>query len=93
MVIGNYITKIPRNFYIGIRTPWTLTNDDVWFRTHRLGGRTMMAAGLAMMTIMPFLRGSAVGIFLGTVVGVAALVPIVYSYVIYRRADPSADHR
>lgn len=36
--LGNYMGKLRRNFWAGIRTPWTLTSDVVWERTHRLGG-------------------------------------------------------
>jgi uncharacterized membrane protein len=36
--MGNYMGKLRRNFWAGIRTPWTLVNDTVWERTHRFGG-------------------------------------------------------
>ncbi|MBI3081461.1 MAG: SdpI family protein, partial [Gemmatimonadetes bacterium] len=38
IVIGNYITRVEPNWFIGIRTPWTLSSDRVWRRTHRVGG-------------------------------------------------------
>ena len=38
IVLGNYMGKVRKNFFIGIRTPWTLASDEVWNRTHRLGG-------------------------------------------------------
>ena len=39
IVLGNYMGKVRKNFFIGIRTPWTLASDEVWSRTHRLGGK------------------------------------------------------
>ncbi|NVJ97421.1 MAG: SdpI family protein [Alphaproteobacteria bacterium] len=44
-VIGNYMTKLRSNFFIGIRTPWTLSSDTVWKKTHRLGARLFVIAG------------------------------------------------
>ncbi len=48
-VLGNWMGKIRRNSVMGIRTPWTLKSDYVWERTHRIGGRLMVAHGLAIM--------------------------------------------
>ncbi|HEU4887869.1 MAG TPA: SdpI family protein [Thermoanaerobaculia bacterium] len=83
VVLGNYMSKMRRNFFIGIRTPWTLADEDVWYRTHRLGGRVFVAAGLALM-IVPF-AGEAQHAAFTTIAIAAAFIPIVYSYVIYRR--------
>ncbi|HZX69892.1 MAG TPA: SdpI family protein [Rhodanobacter sp.] len=49
MLLGNYLGKLRRNFFIGIRTPWTLASDAVWERTHRFGGWVFMLGGLLMM--------------------------------------------
>ena len=46
IVLGNFLGKIRRNFWLGIRTPWTLSSDIVWERTHRLGGWLFVASGL-----------------------------------------------
>jgi len=46
-LIGNLLGKVRRNFWVGIRTPWTLASEEVWIATHRLGARLMVAAGLA----------------------------------------------
>ncbi len=40
-ILGNYLTALPPNYFIGFRTPWTLENADTWRATHRLGGRLM----------------------------------------------------
>ncbi len=83
VVLGNYMSKMRRNFFIGIRTPWTLADEDVWYRTHRLGGRVFVAAGVALM-IVPFAGAAQYAAFTAIAIA-AAFIPIVYSYVIYRR--------
>jgi uncharacterized membrane protein len=50
MVIGNYLGKTRKNFFLGIRTPWTLASDEVWARTHRLAGRLFIVLGLIMLS-------------------------------------------
>ena len=76
-VLGNWMGKIRRNRWMGIRTPWTLKSDRVWERTNRLGGRLMMAHGVAViasalllplwMTIAVFVLG-VLGLCLGVFV-------------------------
>ncbi len=85
VVMGNYMTTVQRNFFIGIRTPWTLASEDVWFRTHRLGGRLFMAGGIAI-ALMPLFGIHDGFVPLLLILGVVATIPIVYSYVIYRRS-------
>ncbi len=74
--LGNMLGKTRRNFWIGIRTPWTLASDAVWIATHRLGARVFMAAGIL----------GALGAILGLpvfvdaiLIGIAVLVPVLYS--------------
>ncbi len=49
IAIGNYFGKIRSNFMMGIRTPWTLSNEDVWNRTHRFGGKLFIVGGIIMI--------------------------------------------
>jgi|SRR5579863_3417013 len=84
IVMGNFMGKIRRNLSgIGIRTPWTLANDTVWERTHRLGGWLFVAVGLLnlVFSFIPSVR------FYGLLGGVLLIVVIttVYSYVVYQR--------
>ncbi len=82
--IGSMLRKAKRNFFIGIRTPWTLSSDTVWEKTHRLGAVLFMASGA-----LAFLGG----LFGGTVAFWMLFVPLigsvlfllVYSYVLYQR--------
>jgi len=84
VVIGNYLARVEPNWFVGIRTPWTLSSDKVWRKTHRTGGWLMVIGGLALAT-GAFLPGSALlPLLIGTVV-VVAVIPIVLSYVLWKR--------
>jgi len=83
-VIGNLLSKTTRNFWVGIRTPWTLASDEVWLRTHRLGAKTFVIGGL--LVAFCGLVGAPMPLLL-IVLLVPGLVPIVYSYVIYHRLE------
>lgn len=87
--LGNYLSKVPRNFFIGFRTPWTLADEDVWFRTHRLGGRTFVAAGLLLMLAGPFLSDTSALAFVPALIVAAAVIPVAYSYIAYRKDHQS----
>ena len=84
IVLGNYMGKIRKNFFIGIRTPWTLASDEVWARTHRLGGYLFVAAG-ALMVVMPLVGLGVAGIVVASML--AALGPVVYSSIAYKRIE------
>jgi uncharacterized membrane protein len=88
VVMGNFMGKLTKNFFIGIRTPWTLASDEVWSRTHRLAAKLMVLAGAALFLSGLFGLGSPA--LLGAI-GVAIGVPVVYSYVIYRRIEGFAN--
>ena len=84
IVSGNFLGKIKRNFFVGIRTPWTLANEEVWLRTHRLGGKTFVLGGAFVIA------GVCVGASVSQcalVAVLAALLPAVYSYFVYRRLE------
>ncbi len=84
VLLGNYMGKLGKNFFIGIRTPWTLASDEVWLRTHRLGGRLFVIAGLVVFA------GGILGagpLLPMVAIGAAALLSVVYSYLLYRRLE------
>jgi len=88
MVLGNYLGKLRKNFFIGIRTPWTLSSDAVWERTHRLGGRLFVLAGAVI--VIATLAGAAPWVAIAAIVA-AGLIPAAYSLWIYRSIGRSAD--
>ena len=85
-VVGNYLGKVRSNFFFGIRTPWTLSSERSWNRTHRLAGRLFVAIGLtaAATSLFPWVG------FLVLGAGVPAIIVVVfvYSYVQWSR-DPA----
>jgi len=83
--LGNLLPKAPRNFFIGIKTPWTLANEDVWFRTHRLGGKLFVISGL-IMVIKGFVltNNNSFKQISGVVAMLILLIPLPYSLIIYR---------
>src|SRR5262249_17855295 len=83
-VMGNLLGKVKRNFWMGIRTPWTLASEPVWERTHRLGAWLFVATGLFGF-VGVLAGGPVVGLFVVIIGG--ALVPVVYSLVIYKRLE------
>jgi immunity protein, SdpI family len=83
MFLGNYLGKLRRNFWIGIRTPWTLASDIVWERTHRLGGWLFVLVGFIGLITAFFPPLRFYGLFVPLILVVVILV--VYSYIIYQR--------
>lgn len=86
IAIGNALPKSRPDYFVGIRTPWTLSDPDNWIATHRLGARTMMAGGAIIVAAALLPVGAAVRA--GCVIGalaVAVVPPVVYSFVHWRR--------
>lgn len=89
--VGNLMLKVKPNYFLGIRTPWTLENDEVWRRTHRIGGYLWVFASLIMLPFILFTPVEIYGKILMVYIGVITIIPIVYSYIAYRqetRTDP-----
>lgn len=84
MVIGNFMGKFRKNFFVGIRTPWTLTSDVVWERTHRFAGWLFVLAGLVWV-LGGLLHASPAVLVVATLA--AGFIPAIYSYFLYRRVE------
>ncbi|MDO8486563.1 MAG: SdpI family protein [Candidatus Staskawiczbacteria bacterium] len=88
--MGAVMPKIKRNYFVGIKTPWTLHSDEVWIKTHKLAGKTMITGGvLVFLTI--FLKSETAFWAFWVVVLLSAFLPVVYSYLIYRRINPNGN--
>jgi uncharacterized membrane protein len=83
-LMGNLLGKVRRNFWMGIRTPWTLASDAVWIATHRAAARLYTAVGL-IGAVMVFLGAPLALCFVILIVG--AFVPMVQSYFFYKRLE------
>jgi uncharacterized membrane protein len=85
LLLGNVLGKVRKNFYVGVRTPWTLASDRVWVDTHRLAARLFVVAGIVGL---PFcVWGGTVTSFAApfALIMLAALAPAVYSLLHYKR--------
>lgn len=85
--LGNVLGKVRRNFFIGVRTPWTLANERVWIDTHRLAARLFVAAGLIGFLLCLMFGGPAAFITTAALILCAALAPAVYSLIRYKRLE------
>ena len=83
--LGNYLPRVRSNWWIGIRTPWTLESEAVWRATHRMGGWTFVAAGLALVLAGIALPPGPREWVAGAALALGVLIPFAYSYLAWRR--------
>ncbi|MDO4885401.1 SdpI family protein [Streptococcus sp.] len=83
IVIGNYLPKIQRNATVGIRIPWTLSDDKNWYKTHRMAGKLWVIGGLIIL-LESFIQ-VALPYVMGVVIAIMIVVPIVYSFILSRK--------
>jgi uncharacterized membrane protein len=88
VVLGNYLPKVTKNFFVGIRTPWTLADNGVWERTHRMAGPVFVAGGLFL--IVTGLVSNIPAVADLAAIGLVIAIPVVYSCVTWRRSARSA---
>lgn len=82
IIAGVLMRRAKRNYFIGIRTPWTLSSDRVWERTHRVGSVFFVASGLLAMLAV-FLPAYGIWLILLPVLG-GVIFLVLYSYLLYR---------
>lgn len=85
IVIGNFMSQIRQNYFFGIRTPWTLANENVWKKTHRVGGYGFIAIGAAFI-LSAFLKSPMLKfiIIVGGTIGFTLYI-FVYSYFVFKK--------
>ncbi len=87
LVTGNYLGKTRRNFFLGIRTPWTLSSDLSWEKTHRLVGRVWLITGALSLISILFVDAAKTMNGLMIIVFISAVLGVIYSYWIWK-SDP-----
>lgn len=83
-VLGYYFQSIRPNYFIGIRSPWTLESESVWKKTHQLGGKLWMLGG-ALIVLLSLIFNAhyfANSISIGIIIFIV-IVPLVYSYIVF----------
>ncbi len=82
--IGNYLPKVRQNRTLGIKVSWALNNEENWNKTHRLGGKVWVVSGLTMLFSIFLPKAAMVPVAVCSIIA-AAVIPIVYSYCIYKK--------
>jgi uncharacterized membrane protein len=83
--IGNLIYNIKPNYFAGIRTPWTLENENNWRATHHLAGKVFVAGGI-IITIARLALPLAIGMYIFFIgLAIIVIVPIAYSYIYFKK--------
>ena len=82
--LGNYLTRVEPNWFIGIRTPWTLSSDAVWRKVHRTAGWLFVLGGLVIAGGAFAPRSAFLALLTATVI-LAAGIPVVQSYILWKR--------
>ncbi|SHK57276.1 SdpI family protein [Desulforamulus aeronauticus] len=84
VVLGNYMSKIRYNYLVGFRLPWTLANEEVWNKTHRVGGKLMVLGGLLAL-LSAFVDSTLGGILFMAGIFLPTIITLVYSYLQYQK--------
>lgn len=80
--LGNYLGKLKPNWFMGIRTPWTLSSENVWYKTHRVGGWFFILFGVVIIISPNLSPAWGTAVFVGGAI-LATLGTTLYSYIIY----------
>ncbi|MED4292726.1 SdpI family protein [Priestia megaterium] len=84
IIIGNYLQRVRSNYFMGIRTPWTLSNETVWKKTHRLSGKIFFIGGLLIL-ISAFLPDGYKSVIIWGSIVLCVAIPYLYSYLAYKK--------
>lgn len=84
IILGNYLPKTHRNHTIGIRIPWTLSDDKNWHKTHRMAGKLWVLGGLLIL-LESFVQ-VAMPHVMGVVIAIMIIAPMIYSFLLSRKA-------
>ncbi|MBK6263810.1 SdpI family protein [Marivirga sp. S37H4] len=80
VILGNYFKTIKANYFIGIRTPWTLESEPVWNATHNLGGKMWFIGGLLVVIASMVLKEKVNIIVFIAITAIITIIPVLYSY-------------
>lgn len=90
IVMGIFLPRIKKNYFVGIKTPWTLASEETWDKTHALGGKLFILTGAAGLLGLLF-EGKAMWIMISLVIA-AVIIAFVYSYIIYKKVEASKNN-
>ncbi|MCO4509329.1 putative integral membrane protein [Streptococcus infantarius subsp. infantarius] len=84
IILGNYLPKTHRNHTIVIRSPWTLSDDKNWHKTHRMAGKLWVLGGLLIL-LESFVQ-VAMPYVMGVIIAIMIIAPMIYSFLLSRKA-------
>ncbi len=84
ILLGNYLSKIRQNYFIGIKVPWTLASEDNWNKTHRFASWCFVVAGILTLAEAYFLWFAPI-VFFGSII-IGTILPVIYSFLLYKKA-------
>lgn len=85
MLLGNFMHSLKHNYFAGIKTPWTLADEDNWNATHRMGGKTWFWGGLLGSIVCLLVPVEAATIAFTAITIVITAIPIAYSFIYFKR--------
>ncbi|WLR52816.1 SdpI family protein [Bacillus tianshenii] len=83
LILGNYMPKVKHNYFVGVKTPWTLANEKVWYRTHRFAGKVFMFIGIVLIGMVFIPQSYIYPTSLGVIIGGTLLITFA-SYYYYK---------
>ena len=88
LLLGNYFQTVRPNYFVGIRTPWTLENEQVWKKTHSLGGKIWVAGGVCIVFLGFLVNNITVMLIVFfSLVLIMIMIPIIYSYIEFKKEN------
>lgn len=93
LVIGNYLRTLKPNYFIGIRTPWTLEDPENWKATHRLGSKLWISTTLIVLIVSFFVPVQVFSYVFFAGVMIMAVIPLAYSFYYYYRQDEGLEEK
>lgn len=83
-ILGNYFKTIKPNYFIGIKTPWTLESEYIWKETHKLGGILWLIGGILVVILSLILNTRLNNIFFLGITAIITIIPVIYSYSLHQ---------
>ncbi len=84
-ILGNYFKTIKPNYFIGIRTPWTLENEVVWKKTHELGGKYWFVGGILIVISSLIFNVPLSFIVFIIILVIITIIPVIYSFIYFKK--------
>jgi uncharacterized membrane protein len=88
--LGNMMHSIKPNYFVGIRIPWTLENEDNWRATHRLGSKVFFAGGILIAVTCLLFSLQVANIIIPITICVMILIPVIYSFWYFKKHTPKS---